>query len=134
MTRRTRLPCGLAGAPTPPARDTRAAPTATAETVPVALGWQVAAGVLTLTATTHKRGGRYVDSWSVSPSLALATATVTGSSPPGRPIYLAQAVASASSLAPDTTYTFNYAIVMKAGGNTWVGSRTLTVTVGPDRP
>jgi hypothetical protein len=102
--------------------------------VPVALGWQVAAGVLTLTATSHCRGASYVDSWSVSPSLALATATVTGSSPPGRPIYVSQAVAPASSLAPDTTYTFSYAIVMKAGGNSWVGSRTLTLTVGPDRP
>lgn len=132
MTRRTPLHCGLASGPRLAAREAAAARTAIAQTVDVTLGWRLADGVLTLAATTPKRGARYVDSWSVSPSLALATATATDSSLPGRATYVSRAVAGASSLTPETTYTFSYAIVMRAGAATWAGSRSLTVTVGPD--
>src|SRR5512140_2667387 len=129
MAGRRRLPCGLTGAATQPVRAARAVPPATA-TVPVTLGWRLLDGILALTATTAGTGAGYQDTWSVSPSLALTSMTVVETStPPGRR-YVSRAAVAPSSLADDTTYTFSYAILVRAETRTWVGSASLVVTVG----
>jgi hypothetical protein len=100
--------------------------------VPIALGWELANGVLALTATTPGQAAICHDSWSVSPSLALTAVTIDDASVPGETTYVSRAAVDGSSLAHDTTYTFSYAIVMRTGESLWVGSRSLTVTVGRD--
>lgn len=106
-----------------------AAAVASSTTVLVKLAWQLAECVLTLTATTLRRGESYQDRWSISPSIALASATIIDSSVPRRRTYISRAAVVASSLAPETTYTFSYAIVMKAGARTWIGSGSAAITV-----
>lgn len=99
--------------------------------VPVTLSWRPAAGVLALMATTLRRGHGYEDRWSMSPSVALTSVTVVEAFPaPMR--YVSRASASASALAPNTTYTFSYSVVMRTSEHTWVGSSSVTVTVGAD--
>lgn len=102
---------------------------ASATTVRVTLAWQLAERVLTLTATTLRRGASYQDSWSISPSIPITSATVVDASVPRRSTYVSRAAVAASSLVPDTTYTFSYAIVMKAGARTWIGSGSTAITV-----
>ncbi len=116
----------------PAARNAQAAGTVTAQTVRVALVWQLADGVLVVIATTLKRGARYYDSWSISPSLALVSVTAIDRSLPHLTSYVSRASVTDFPPSTDTTYTFSYAIVMRARERVWVGSGSVTVTVGPD--
>jgi hypothetical protein len=104
----------------------------TSQKLPVTIGWQSADSVLTLTASTPLKSASFVDRWSVTPSLALASATVLDESSPGQARCVSRACASESALAPDTTYTFSYSIVMKAGADTWSGSGSVAITIGLD--
>jgi hypothetical protein len=105
---------------------------ANADRVPVTLDWQLAASVLALIATTPRRGATCHDRWSMSPSVALTSTTIVDACA-GRTCYVSRASAPASGLARDTTYTFSYAIVM-TGERTWVGSSSVTVTLGAEGP
>lgn len=109
-----------------------AARTATAQTVPMTLDWQLADAILTLTATTPRRGESCDDRWSMSPSVALTSATVADASRPCGASYVSRAWVAGSSLARDTTYTFGYSIVMSTSEFTCVGSGSVSITVGPD--
>src|SRR5512143_2671902 len=117
MRRRTRLDCRPPCPPTPRTRTER-----TSHTVPVVLRWELEDGSLAVTASTPKRGATYDDCWWVSPSLALRSKTVADSSVPGAATYVSRAVVSESAPAPDTTYTFSYAIAMRTGASAWFGS------------
>ncbi len=132
MRRRTKVGCRSVRPPTrsvtPRARNAR---TLTSHIVPVALRWELASGSLALTASTRRRGASYDDYWSVSPSLPFRSATVADSSVAGAATYVSQAVVPESSLMPDTTYTFSYAIAMRTGASAWFGSGSVAVTFGP---
>ena len=108
------------------------AATASTQAVRVHLVWLRADGVLVLIATTLKRGASYNDSWSISPSLGLVSATVLDASMPDRPRYVSRASVAESPLESDTTYTFSYGIVMHGADTAWAGSGSLALTVGPD--
>ncbi len=122
----------LSARPQPPGARVAEAPNAIAGTMHVALACEQADGVLLVIATTLKRGATYHDSWSISPSLALASVTIADTSVPDRPSYVSRAVVGDSSLDADTTYTFSYAIVMRAGADSWAGSGSIAVTVDAD--
>jgi hypothetical protein len=106
--------------------------TVTTQGVPVVLDWEVSEGALTLTATTPSLAASYDDRWSMSPSVALISVTVVEASSSGGMSYVSRASVSASTLAPDTTYSFSYSVVMRTSECTWVGSGSVTVTVGSD--
>lgn len=111
---------------------TTRARTATANSLPVTIGWQLVDGVLLVTATTPWRGGSFDDMWSVSPSLALTSRTVKVSSVQRQAWYVSRAAVRASSLVPDTTYTLSYSVLIRTDASTWAGSGSVTLTVGPD--
>jgi hypothetical protein len=127
---RARSATAAGGAPETPAPGASAPGIANADSVPVTLDWQLAASVLALIATTPRRGASCHDRWSMSPSVPLTSTTILDACA-GRTCYVSRASAPASGLARDTTYTFSYAIVM-TGERTWVGSSSVTVTLGPE--
>ncbi len=102
------------------------------QTVPVTLGWEPAAALLKLTATTRKLGASYDDRWFMTPSIALSSATSVAVSLTGGTSYVSRAAVARTALTRDTTYTFGYSIVMRTTEFAWVGSGSVTVTVGPD--
>ncbi len=133
MKRRAKQPVGSAPGPAAGPAGRMPSDVANARMVPVVLVWSLADRVLTVTATTPWRGAVCRDSWSISPSLDLVATTGTAATAPLTPGYVARASVAESSLAPDTTYTFSYAIVMRTGDSTWAGGSSVTVTVGSDR-
>ncbi len=103
------------------------------QVVPITLAVRLAEGSLVLTATTPAKGESCDDSWSVSPSLPLVCEGKGEQAEAGRSkVCISRASVAASALAPDTTYTFAYAIVMRTGERTWAGSASATVGVGPN--
>lgn len=132
MRRRTRGSRGRARATTGSTASVPVTRTASAGIVSVALDWQLANGILTLTATTPGHGACCEDSWWATPPLALTSATVVEACVATQPCYVSRATVAAASLVPDTTYTFSYAIVMHGREGAWVGSVRVAITVGPD--
>jgi hypothetical protein len=123
---------GLAAALIPFALRAAGDETAAAQRVPVDLAWRVAGDDLTLTGVTAGKGVDCHDRWWTSPGLSLAWETaVDADRPPGYD-YVSRAVVPASSLAADTTYTFSYSIIMRAGDEVWMGSAGLALTIGAD--
>jgi hypothetical protein len=104
---------------------------ATSQTVPVTVSWQALDGVLTLTATTLKKGTAVSDGWAASPALSLDPARTAGG-PDDQTSYVSTVTIPLASLAPNTTYTFSYTIGMTAAQNSWLGTGSLTLTTGAD--
>ncbi len=105
------------------------------ERVEVHLRVRLANCELVLTATTPAMGESYQDSWSVSPSLPLVcepAAAAMGTGVHGSGTLVSRATVAIASLAPDTTYTFTYAVVLGSCARTWAGSASATVAVGSD--
>src|SRR5512143_570256 len=120
MRRRTRSHDGCcAGTRGPRTRGRSPAAAASVRTVPVSLDWSLTDVLLVLTATTPWRGEMCHDRWSTSPSLDLIPATVADAPVPPTQCYVARASVAESSLTPDTTYTFSYAIVIRIDRGTW---------------
>lgn len=134
MRRQTRVPRGAAAPPEAAAAGgADAARSASTRTAHVTLRWELVHDALKLTATTAIRSDSYWDSWWVSPSVPLRSATLDDASAAAAGRYVSRALVRESALAPDTTYTFSYAILMRTGASVWVGGCSLTLTVGPDR-